>query len=174
MDTNHRSGAQKGKRKQQPDSSQSPPSSKRATTGSAIGAVGTSEPRSNDPTRSNPPPKCFRISGVPLHWNENDLFDALHAIDSSLTHQNFRSSLYPGCSGSTQIALVNLDSGTEHLGCHKYLQVPESSSRTAVLTIDSDFYNLTPLNVPEGEIVAELVLPVPRRGVIQMLMLWFL
>jgi hypothetical protein len=165
MDSMFRFGFGKGKRKQPPDGSQSARSSKRATTGSSILDVGSSQ-QSIDPTRLNSPPKCFRISGVPSSWNENDVFDALHIIDPSLTHQNFRSSLYPGCSGSTQVALLNSDSGTKHFECYKYLKVPESTNRTVVLTIDSDFFNLTPLNIPEGEIVAELVLAMPSGGYI--------
>jgi hypothetical protein len=126
-------------------------------TGSGIHSVGTNVAQSNDPTVSNPRPKYIRISGLPSSWSENDLFDALHTIDPSLTHQNCRSSLFPGCSGFTQIAVLNLDSGTEHLERHKHLKVPEPANRTVVLTIDSDFCNLTPLNVPEREIMAESV-----------------
>ncbi|KAF8544651.1 hypothetical protein BDD12DRAFT_906355 [Trichophaea hybrida] len=153
MGTNPRS--RKGKRKQPPDGSQSPGSSKRTTAGSGVLAHSTSEPRSNDPTSSNPQPKCFRISGVPSSWSENDLFDALYTINPSLTRQNCRSWLYLGCSGSTQIAL--LDSRTEHLERHKHLQVPESAGRTVVLTIDRHFYNLTPLNDPVGEVIADVI-----------------
>jgi len=103
-------------------------------------------------------PKCFRISGIPLSWSENDLFDALHIVDQSLTHQNYRPSLYPSCYDSTQTALLDLDPSTELLQRHNHLPLPESASRTAaLLAIDSQFYNLTPLNVPRGEVVAELV-----------------
>jgi len=157
IDANPRSRSRKGKRKQPPDGSQSPGSSKRATTGSGVRTVGAGEPRPNDPPNLNQL-KCFRISGLPSSWSANDLFEALHAIDPSLTRQNYRPSLYPACYNSTQIALLNLDPSTEHLQRHKHLQVSESASRTvALLTIDSQFYNLTPLNVPEGEVVAELV-----------------
>ncbi|KAF8533302.1 hypothetical protein BDD12DRAFT_984533 [Trichophaea hybrida] len=148
MDSIFRFGSWTRNRKQPPDCSQSPRS---------ILAVGNSQPQLNVPTSSNQVPKCFRISGVPSSWNEDDLFDALHAIVPSLMHQKFRPSLYPGCCGSTKIALLNLDSGTKHLERHKYLPVPESTSRPGVLTIDSDFYNLTPLNLPEGEIIADVI-----------------
>ncbi|KAF8241219.1 hypothetical protein K440DRAFT_665405, partial [Wilcoxina mikolae CBS 423.85] len=148
----------KGKRKQPPDASQSAGSSKRVTTGSGILAVGTGKPGSDDPPNSNPRPKCFRISGLPLSWSENDLFNALHAIDPSLTRQDFRPSLNPSCYNSTQTALLNLDPCTEHLQRHSHLKVSESASRTAaLLMIDSHFYNLTPLNVPEGEVVADVI-----------------
>ncbi|KAF8535741.1 hypothetical protein BDD12DRAFT_891916 [Trichophaea hybrida] len=141
------------KRKQPPDGSQSPGSSKRATTGSGI-----SEPRSNDPTSSNPQPKYFRISGVPSSWNENDLFDALYSIDPCLTRQDYRPSLYPACFSSSQTALLNLDPCTENLHGRAHLQVSESASKTAaLLKIDSQFYSLTPLNVPVGEAVADVI-----------------
>ncbi|KAF8530881.1 hypothetical protein BDD12DRAFT_914734 [Trichophaea hybrida] len=153
-----RSRSRKGKRKQPPDGSQSPEGSKRATTGSGVLTVGTSEPQSINPTSSNLRPKCFRISGLPLSWSENDLFDALHDNDPSLTRQSYRPSLYPACFGSKQTALLYLDPSTEHLHSHNHLQVSESASRTAtVLTIDSDFHNLTPLNDPKGDIVADVI-----------------
>ena len=156
IDTN--SSSRKGKRKQPPDATQSAGSSKRVASGSGILAVGTGEPVSDDPPNSNPRPKCFRISGLPLNWNENDLFDALQDIVPSLTRQDYRPTLYPSCYSSTHTALLNLDR-TKHLQCRNHLQVSQSASRTAaLLTIDSHFYNLTPWNVPEGEVVAELAI----------------
>ncbi|KAF8543181.1 hypothetical protein BDD12DRAFT_874965 [Trichophaea hybrida] len=153
MDTNTRSRSRKGKRKQPPDDSRSPGSSKRATTGSGI-----SEPRLNDLTCSNAQPKYFRISGVPSSWSENDLFDALHSIDPCLTRQDCRPSLYPACFSSSQIALLNFDPCTEHLHGRTHLQVSELASETAtLLNIDSQFYSLTPLNVPVGEAVADVI-----------------
>jgi hypothetical protein len=158
--TNARSRPRKGKRKQPPDGSQSPESSKRATTGSGI-----SEPRSNDPTCSNPQPKYFRISGVPLIWSENDLFDALQSIDPCLTRRDYRPSLYPECFSSSQIALLTLDPSIEHLHSRAHLQISKSASKTAaLLNIDSQFYSLTPLNVPVGEVVAESVFSVPAKA----------
>jgi hypothetical protein len=109
-------------------------------------------------------PKCFRISGIPLSWSENDLFDALHTVDPSLTLQNYRPSLYPSCYGPTQTVLLNLHPSTVFLQSLNHFSFPESASRTAAaLKIDSDFYNLTPLNVPTGEVVAEFDLPVPAK-----------
>jgi hypothetical protein len=160
-DTNPRS--RKGKRKQPPDAPQPPKNAKRVhTTGGTIGGsilyVGAGQSGSHNPSNSNQQPKCFRISGVPLTWSADDLFDAILAIDPSLAHQNYRPSLYPACCSSTQTALLNLDPCTEHLQQQNHLQVSATASRTAaLLTIDSHFYNLTPLNVPEGEVVAELV-----------------
>ena len=152
----------KGKLKQPLDASQLAGSSTSVTTRSGILAVGTGEPRSDDPPNSNPRLKCFRISGLPSSWGENDLFDALHAIDPCLTRQDYQPSLNPSCYSSTQTALLNMDR-TEHFQHRNHVQVSESVSRSApLLTIDSHFYNLTPLNVPEGEVVAELVIVVVR------------
>jgi len=158
IETNPR--PQKGKRKQPLDTQQSARNSKRVnTTESGFLATGPAQPRSHTSSSSTQGPKCFRISGIPPCWSEDDLLNALHTIDPSLTRQNCRSSVYPGCSDATQTALLNLVSSTEHLERHKHLQVPQSDNRIgALLTIDSHFYNLTPLNVPKGEVVAELVL----------------
>jgi hypothetical protein len=156
MDINPGSPTREGNRKQPPDSSQPTGSSKHITTRGGNLAVNTGEPRSNDPTSLNSLLRCIRISGLPSSWSEDDLFDVLHTVDPLLTRQDYRPSLYPSCFASTQIALVNLDR-TKHLKRLNYIQVPESASRTETrLTIDSCFYNLTPLNVPMGEVVAEL------------------
>lgn len=118
---------------------------------------GTGEHASDDSLNSNVRPQYFRISGLPLSWSANDLFDVLHAIDPSLTDPDYRPSLFPACCSSTQTTLITLGPCIEHLQRYNYVLVPESASRTAaLLTIDSHFYNLTPLNVPVGEVVAEL------------------
>ncbi|KAF8534445.1 hypothetical protein BDD12DRAFT_895913 [Trichophaea hybrida] len=154
-DSNTRSQSGKEKRKQPADCSK-PPSSKRTTTRSAVLAASPSEQRSNDHTSSNPQPKYFRISGVPSTWNEDDLFGALLTIVPSLTRQYYRPSLYPACSRSTQTAVLNLGPFTAHLQQQNHLEVSDPPSKT-YLQIDSDFYNLTPLNVPIGEVVADVI-----------------
>jgi hypothetical protein len=108
--------------------------------------------------------KCFRISGIPQDWEEDDLLGALHTIDPDLRNQKSQLSLYPACCGSSQTALFELDPT-------KYFQSlgPNESTYTctteAVLAIDSHFYDLTPLNTPDEQIIAELVascLPKPN------------
>jgi len=100
---------------------------------------------------------------VPLDWKVIDLLDALKAIDSSLKDHKHQLSLYPACNTPTQTALLTLDS------CSKYfrsLKPNESYYETTsvvnksktILTLDSHFHDLTPLNTPEGDIVAESVL----------------
>jgi hypothetical protein len=127
---------------------------------SAFSSIG--EPRSSDPWNSTPPPKCYRISSIPCSWNEDDLFNALHASDQPLTRQGYQLSLYPACYTDTKTALLILDPCVEHLQYPKHVKI---SNGTICLTIDSDFYSLTPLNVPVGEIVAELVLTTTAKAI---------
>jgi hypothetical protein len=158
--------ARKGKRKQLPESSESPKNTKYVnTTRSSVLITGTSGSASYDPT--NLRSKCFRITGLPSSWTENDLFDILHAADPSLIHENYRPSLYPACYGTTQTALLNLDSSTERLQRQEHFIIQQSASRTeVVLTLDCSFHNLTPLNVPRGKVVAEYVVCCPHRSCI--------
>jgi hypothetical protein len=124
--------------------------------------------------KENPRSMCFRISGLPPSWSQGDVLGALCAIDPSLISQkNLRLSLYPsvGCGAPTQTALLNLDSGTEKLQLRHHLTVPESG---AVLTIDSHFHDLTPLNAPEGKVIAELVVAHAYQSRFQMLILYLL
>jgi hypothetical protein len=113
--------------------------------------------------------KYFRISGIPQDWKEDDLLGALQTIDPDLRNQKSQLSLYPACSDSSQTALLELDPT-------KYFQSVGPNESTyersfpvgkteAVLSIDSHFYGLTPLNTPDKQIIAELVasyLPKPN------------
>jgi len=158
IDTNPR--LQKGKRKQPPHTQQSAGNSKRVNTKeSGFLAAGPAQSGSHTSSSSSQRPTWYRISGIPPCWSEDDLLGALQTIDPSLSHQYCQPSLYLGCFDATKIALLNLASCTEYLEGHKHLPVPKSTNRIgAVLTIDSYFYNFTPLNVPKGEVVAEFVL----------------
>jgi hypothetical protein len=105
--------------------------------------------------------KCFRISGIPQDWEEDDLLGALQTIDPELQNQKSQLSLYPACSGSSQTALLELDP-TKYfqnlrLNESTYTSIFPGSKTEAVLTIDSHFYGLTPLNTPNKQIIAELV-----------------
>jgi hypothetical protein len=104
---------------------------------------------------SRPTPKCFRIANVPSDWSTAQLVHALRTIDSFL-EQNLELSLYPACCGPTQTALLNLSTCTRYFQDLKpnefnYVKTLEG----ILLVIDSHFYNLTPLNTPEGYIIAE-------------------
>jgi hypothetical protein len=107
--------------------------------------------------------KCFRISGIPQDWKEDDLLGALRTIDPDLRNQESQLSLYPACCSSSQTALLELDTTKyfESLGPNgSYERVSPPSKTEAVLTVDSDFYGLTPLNTPDKQIIAELAAPV--------------
>jgi hypothetical protein len=108
--------------------------------------------------------KCFRITDVPPGWSKDDFRDSLRKSDPSLGHLEARVSLYPSCCDkASQIALLNFKT------CPQFFQRigpddstnlrihDEFSDETVVLSVDCHFYDLTPLNSPKGEIVAELV-----------------
>jgi hypothetical protein len=104
--------------------------------------------------------KCFRIANVPSSWDTDKLLTTLKSIDPFLGDQNVELSLYPACSDSiqTQIALLSLRNSTEYFrrlrpNDFNYEEISDGT----VLVIDSHFYDLTPLNFPKGDIVAELV-----------------
>jgi hypothetical protein len=105
--------------------------------------------------------KWFRISGIPQDWEEDDLLGALQTIDPDLQNQKSQLSLYPACCGSSQTALFELDTTKyfQSLGPNEstYTRASPASKTKAVLTIDSHFYDLTPLNTPDKQIIAELV-----------------
>jgi hypothetical protein len=105
--------------------------------------------------------KSFRISGIPQDWKEDDLVGALQTIDPDLRNQKSQLSLYPACCGSSQTALLELDPTKyfQSLGPNESYQrvIPASRTEAVILTIDSHFNGLTPLNTPDRQIIAELV-----------------
>jgi len=108
----------------------------------------------------NAEPKCFRIANVPSSWSKDKLLTTLKSIDPFLVSKNVELSLYPACSDSTQtqIALLNLRNCTEYFRRLKSNDFNYKEALDgALLVIDSHFYDLTPLNSPEGDIVAEFV-----------------
>ncbi|KAI5855181.1 hypothetical protein BZA05DRAFT_472091 [Tricharina praecox] len=115
-------------------------------------------------------PKCFRISAVPPGWSDDDLFDALRTVDPSLHNRNDLS-LYPACCGSTQTALLNLHTYSQYfhsidVNKSTYERVAKTAVRTdALLVIDCHFYDFTPLNTPDGNILADVVAVTGLAGV---------
>ena len=99
---------------------------------------------------------CFRISNVPPTWNEGEILQAFQSSDGSLDQatDQYRLSFYPACSGSSQTALLDLQ-------CPGYLWNLQSNEDKLIhregsdIVMDRHFHGLTPLNTPEGEIVAE-------------------
>ncbi|KAI5853550.1 hypothetical protein BZA05DRAFT_32589 [Tricharina praecox] len=114
--------------------------------------------------RARTAPKCFRISGVPRDWSEDDLQAVLYTIDPPLKEDlDHELSIYPACCGSTKTALLNLDTLTQYFrGIEGDTTKHERVRRTGVkakifLTIDCHSYDFTPLNTPSGKIIAELM-----------------
>jgi hypothetical protein len=113
---------------------------------------------------SHATPKCFRIANVPLNWTNIDLLEALRTIDPDLKDQNPEISLFPACIGSTKTALLNLDRCSGYFGNLNSNEPKHQRVSNAWLVIDSQFYDLTPMNTPREEIVAEFVPPIPLNG----------
>jgi hypothetical protein len=66
--------------------------------------------------------------------------------------------LYPGLrTGASQVALFNLEKYPKFLQNLDEHSVQSKSEPEVVLSVDSHFLNLTPLNTPEGNIVAKSV-----------------
>jgi hypothetical protein len=108
----------------------------------------------------NTTPKCFRISNVPLDWRKDKLLEALKGIDP-LLEPDPQLSLYPACCGDTQTALLSLRICTIYFQCLKSNDSNYVTTLDGILVIDSHFYDLTPLNTLEKEIVAESVPIIP-------------
>ena len=105
---------------------------------------------------------CFRITGIPKHWDEDDLREMLNSVDKDLDlEQANLSELFPACgaSESSQVALLNVDCCTQFLGGVMKNEEEHLSGRRDGqkyhLRIDRHFYDLTPLNKPKGPICAE-------------------
>jgi len=107
---------------------------------------------------SNDGPKCFRIANIPPDWKEDTLLATLETIDPCLEDHNPQLSLYPCLdSTQTQTALLNLGTCTKYFHGLKPNDFNHVHTTDNNIVIDSYFYGLTPLNSPEGKIVAELV-----------------
>jgi hypothetical protein len=100
---------------------------------------------------------CFRISDIPDKWSVADLQQALQTFDQDLDPSKYDISLYPACHGFGQVAILKLYETTESFkgilpNLARYSRIEKN-----VLSIDCDFYGLTPLNTPSEEIITEYV-----------------
>jgi hypothetical protein len=95
---------------------------------------------------------------VPPDWNEDRLLAALKSVDTLLGDSNPQLSLYPACCGTTQTALLHLDFCTTYFKQLKPGNNYLPASDGVDLVIDRHFHDLTPLNSPGDEVVAELVM----------------
>jgi hypothetical protein len=102
----------------------------------------------------------FRISGIPRDWTEHDVVSALKSFSPTIIDddQRPRLSAYPACSDVTQTGLLKLESCFGLLkeiksdNIHLELSAEE---KDAIVDIDGHFYDLTPLNTPGNECIAE-------------------
>ncbi len=123
-------------------------------------------PTSAAPSTSRRWPKSLRITGIPTSWSKEKLLDTLcrgpSSFSSSLNGDSFVA-LYPGCYHSSQTAILTLESCPDFmermgLGDTRSIKINDESVGEIVwLSTDYDFYDLTPLNKPEGDIIAEFV-----------------
>jgi hypothetical protein len=105
-------------------------------------------------------PKFIRISGVPQDWTEEDILNGLLAVEPTciLRDQDPKITLYPACCGAGQTGLLNLGKCT---GLFEYIKAGETILKIpkldsiATVVIDSHFHDLTPLNTPGNDILAE-------------------
>jgi hypothetical protein len=109
-----------------------------------------------------PSPKCFRISNISSDWNAGDLLKWTQNQDPSWRSDECRISLYPSYHGTGQTALLDTKhrhasfADIDHGKAKTFRAIGEASDEECILSVDYDFYNLTPLNEPMGYIVAEL------------------
>jgi hypothetical protein len=118
-------------------------------------ALNSNEQTSSSKTQSGS--MCFRISNIPDKWSVADLQQALQTFDQDLDPSKYDIFLYPACHGFGKVAILKLYETTGFFkgilpNLARYSRVEKN-----VLSIDCDFYGLTPLNTPSEEIIAEYV-----------------
>jgi hypothetical protein len=107
---------------------------------------------------NHPSPSCFRISGIPDHWIKKDVELILLSVDSGLNNDNHQLSLYPSCYGSQKTALLNLECSSAYFSTltpteNRILSIQDEAH--VQLVLDRHFLDLTPLNTPSDNIMAE-------------------
>jgi hypothetical protein len=105
-------------------------------------------------------PTFIRISGVPQDWTEEDVLKGLLAVRPACTLQGqvSKMSLYPACCGTGQTGLLNIGKCTglfENIKAGQITCEIANQDSIATVVIDSHFGDLTPLNTPENDILAE-------------------
>jgi hypothetical protein len=102
----------------------------------------------------------FRISGIPTGWTDVSVVRALKSLEPTVIHddQHPRLSLYPACGGLSLTGLLRLENCLELLEKVKSDKIQFELSVTgenATVDIDGHFYDLTPLNTPGNDDIAE-------------------
>jgi hypothetical protein len=122
------------------------------------------ETKTIDPTMPISVQHYFRISGIPVGWTELDVVVALKALEPTIVDddQHPRLFLYPACAGLTQTGLLKLENCLElreRIKSDKIKLEISVAGESAIVDIDCHFYDLTPLNTPGNEIIAEYIAP---------------
>lgn len=107
-------------------------------------------------------PTCFRIIGIPSHWDTNVLKQKLQKIDPDIDPANVELSVFRACSNlQANIALLRMKRNTTYFEGWKQSDEKGATfrehGRDVRLYIDKHFYGLTPLNNPNEPITAEFV-----------------
>jgi hypothetical protein len=117
-------------------------------------------------------PTCFRITGIPSHWDQNTLEEGLRGIDRDLHPENIELSIFRACTytATTSTALLRLQRNIKYFEGWKqrdekqFWLCEQGGKKNVLLKIDKHFYGLTPLNNPKAPINAEFVpLHIPNR-----------
>jgi hypothetical protein len=111
-----------------------------------------------DPTM--PIQHYIRISGIPVGWTKVGVVGALKSLEPTVIHgdQHLGLSRYPSCAGLTQTGRLKLENRLELLEKLQSRQITlelSVGSESAIVDIDCHFYDLTPLNTPGNELIAE-------------------
>jgi hypothetical protein len=110
-----------------------------------------------------PKRRCFRISGIPQSWDKDTVVAEIQEKDPAFKDQKHQLRLFPSCTNANQTAVLNIDECTSEYFSNinvdrpTQLEVDNLDDEFLCLKIDRDFYDMTPLNVSEGEILAEFV-----------------
>jgi hypothetical protein len=105
-----------------------------------------------------------RVSGIPRSWNRNVVQAALKACELApkADDDSFSDSLhlFDACYGTGQVALCEVDSSApivQQISSRNglYRRITLSGVERAQLKFDTRFYDMTPLNSPQGDVVAE-------------------
>lgn len=104
----------------------------------------------------------MRISGIPRSWNRDHILDVLGTLDPTFSTDKSSQSLsvFPACHGDRQVALCEVDTSASLIRTvhkvHKGLSRVTAGEDNIQLDLDTQFYDMTPLNAP-GEVVADVV-----------------
>ena len=131
---------------------------------------GTSQPEPQTGSKQNQQ-TCFRISGIPPHWDRERLKKALQTIEPEFNPMGAEvSGPFPDVYDRTQVALLGLRAGAPYFifepNQEKHKVISEDGQRVH-LVLDNHFYDLTPLNRAKEPVKVESVNP--QKGVFQIL-----